>query len=275
MIQFQNKTVTIFQSALYHTTSTVVQSEDAILLFDPTWLPHEVSEIQAFVRDGRKGRPLYLIFTHSDWDHILGYSAFPDATVIASQSLEEHPDKESILNQIQAFDQKYYIVRDYKIEFPRVDIVVRVDGQMVQIGATKLTFYTAPGHTKDGIFTVVEPYGIWIAGDYLSDLEFPYIYDSSVSYEETMHKSRRIMQEHSIELLIPGHGNVTADGEQMAARCDQSLAYIHAMRERIQQQDWAACARLIDSCPFPGGMKSFHEDNRVLMMKELGVIEEK
>jgi hydroxyacylglutathione hydrolase len=38
MIQFQDETVAVFQSALFHTTSTVVQTEDAILLVDPTWL---------------------------------------------------------------------------------------------------------------------------------------------------------------------------------------------------------------------------------------------
>jgi hydroxyacylglutathione hydrolase len=275
MIQFQTETVTVFQSALYHTTSTVVQTDDAIVLADPTWLPQEVSEIRTFIEKVRKGRPLYLIFTHSDWDHILGYRAFPDATVIASGKFVEQPDKDIILNQIKDFDQKYYIVRDYEMEFPRVDIAVQADGQTLQIGTTRLVFYKAPGHTSDGIFTIVEPHGIWIAGDYLSDLEFPYIYNSSAAYEETMSKAKRILAEHTIHLLIPGHGNVTASAEEMTARMDHSLAYIHSMQEAIRQKDWDACERLIGNCPFPGGMKDFHADNRKLMMKELGIKDER
>jgi hydroxyacylglutathione hydrolase len=271
MIQFQTETITVFQSALYHTTSTVVQTEDAIILADPTWLPHEVSEICTFIEKVRKGRPLYLIFTHSDWDHILGYRAFPDATVIASSEFVDHPHKDIILNQIKEFDQKYYIARDYEMEFPRVDIAVHTDGQTLQIGGTRLVFYKAPGHTSDGIFTVVEPHGVWIAGDYLSDLEFPYIYNSSAAYEGTMYKSKRILTQHTINLLIPGHGNVTASAEEMTARMDRSLAYIHAMQEAIRQKDWDASNRLIQNCPFPGGMKDFHENNRKLMMKELGI----
>jgi hydroxyacylglutathione hydrolase len=36
MIQFKNEQVTVFQSALYQTTSTVVETNDLILIIDPT-----------------------------------------------------------------------------------------------------------------------------------------------------------------------------------------------------------------------------------------------
>lgn len=94
MITFQNHNLCIFRSLLYETNSIVVQTEDLVLVVDPTWLPHEVEEIRQFVHSSLNQRPLYLLFTHSDYDHILGYNAFPGAKVIASKAFEEKTKQE-------------------------------------------------------------------------------------------------------------------------------------------------------------------------------------
>lgn len=38
MLIFQNETVVVYQSSLYQTTSTLIDTETALLLFDPAWL---------------------------------------------------------------------------------------------------------------------------------------------------------------------------------------------------------------------------------------------
>ena len=86
MIQFQNEHITVFQSALYQTTCTVVETKDFVLVVDPNWLPHEMEEeIEQHVTQIRGQRELYLLFTHGDFDHVIGYHAFPGAKVIRSQ----------------------------------------------------------------------------------------------------------------------------------------------------------------------------------------------
>ncbi|QGQ99552.1 MBL fold metallo-hydrolase [Paenibacillus psychroresistens] len=269
MIAYKTKNLTVFQSALFHTTSSVVETDDCVVVVDPNWLPQEVEAIRYYVEQIRKDRPLYLVFTHSDWDHIIGYSAFPSATIIASEALVNCVEKDDILQQIKDFDDRYYISRDYEIAFPRVDIVIKKDGQIVTVGGTRLTFYLAPGHTADGIFTIVEPLGIFIAGDYLSDIEFPYIYSSSVDYEETIEKFKEIMQVHPINLLIPGHGNVTTIQTDMLLRYEHSLQYIASLRESIVTGDELTLDAFVNERPFPIGMRKFHADNKALMKKEL------
>jgi hydroxyacylglutathione hydrolase len=269
MIAYKTKNLTVFQSALYHTTSTVVETDDCVIAVDPNWLPQEVEAISYYIEQIRKDRPLYLVFTHSDWDHIIGYSAFPNATIIASESFVNCVEKEVIIQQIKDFDDRYYISRDYEIAFPEVHIVIKQDGQFVTVGGTKLTFYLAPGHTSDGIFTIVEPLGIFIAGDYLSDIEFPYIYSSSLDYEATMEKFKEIMQVHPITLLIPGHGNVTTIHTDMMLRCEHSLKYISSLRESILSANEVALDAFINESPFPIGMRKFHEANKALVIKEM------
>ena len=268
MIQYKNNYVTIFESQLFKTTSTVIQTDDCVIVVDPTWLPNEVETIRQYVNKVKNNRPVYLLFTHSDWDHILGYGAFPDAIVIGSEKLSARNDKEQIIEQIQLFDSKYYLDRDYPIVYPKMDLVVHEDGQVINIGNTSLTFYIANGHTDDGLFTIVEPYGIWIAGDYLSDVEFPYIYFSSDRYEETLAKTEFILENHDVSLLIPGHGHATESIEEIQKRKKGSLTYIKVLRNAIANEHDSL--HLLENYSYKRGMKAFHEANINLIKKELG-----
>lgn len=268
MIAFQDNQITVFQSALFQTTSAVVEGAGFVLVVDPTWLPQEVEDIAAFVRRVRAGRALYLLFTHSDFDHILGYGAFPDAITIAGRAFQDSPSKERSVQAVRAWDSEYYVRRPYAVVYPEISITAAGDGQALALGETRLTFYAAPGHTPDGLWTVIEPHGILIAGDYLSDIEFPYIYQSSTAYEETLEKLDGILKRHSVSVLVPGHGQVTTDQKEMRERQRQSFEYITALRAHIASGDQAAIDAMLAGYAFPLGMASFHAGNQKLMRQE-------
>ena len=269
MIQLQNKNITIFESALFRTTSTVFHNEDLILVVDPTWLPAEVLAIRNFVNALKDDRPLYLLFTHSDYDHIIAAGAFEDAQTIASQAFIDNPLRDSILRQITDFDEGYYIKRDYPIVYPKVDLSIAQDGQQLQIGSTTLHFYLAPGHNADGIFTVIEPAGIWIVGDYLSNIEFPYIYESSMAYQRTLAKVDQLLLQHAFQLLIPGHGDFTTSKAELIRRQKESEDYILKLRNCILEGQRFDLEKLWSRYDFPAGMLPFHQGNEKLMRKEL------
>lgn len=264
MIQFSQDEFTVFESQLYKTTSVVVHTKDVIIIIDPNLLPNEVENIRQFVDDIKENKQLYLIFTHSDWDHIVGYGAFPEATVIASEEFVQK-EKELILKQIKAFDGEYYIDRPYSITYPKIDIEVSFDGQQLQIGDTTLTFYKAEGHTNDGIFTVIEPLGLWIVGDYLSDVEFPFIYDNSERYEKTLQKMDFLLTTHEIKFLVPGHGHITNDLDEIMERKEQSLNYMKKLRKLvIEGKD---SYYLMDG--YNKALKPCHEENVQLIQQEI------
>jgi len=263
--------VTVFRSALFLTVSAVVETDDLVLVVDPCWLPHEVREIRSYV-DGCKGdRPLYLLFTHSDYDHIIGYGAFPEATVIASQAMRDRTlaDQAAIVEQVHAFDDEYYITRDYPTAYPAIDLAYATDGEQLALGSTVLTFYQAPGHNPDGMFTVVEPIGLLIAGDYLSDVEFPYIYHDSRAYERTLSKLDRIMARHRIILLMTGHGHMTDDRKEMERRQREALAYIAELRDAAARDDRQRIDAMLTGHAYPRAKKKFHTGNEVLIRQEL------
>ncbi|MDX1943284.1 MAG: MBL fold metallo-hydrolase [Saprospiraceae bacterium] len=270
-VQFADSNVHVFESALYRTTSTVLQTPDLILVVDPNWLPEEVNTIRNYVNEIRSERPLYMLFTHSDYDHIIGYDAFHDAKVIASQAFVENTDKEKIIQQIKDWDAQYYISRNYRILYPKVDIIIEKEEQTLEFGGTKLLFFLAPGHTGDGLFTILEHnlQKYWIAGDYLSNIEFPFIYHSSNDYLVTIAKAEHIMMQISPKLLIPGHGDTTVDDKDMMQRINDSKGYIIKLRQTIESGEVFDEASLWQRYPFKKGMESYHQDNIALIKKEL------
>jgi glyoxylase-like metal-dependent hydrolase (beta-lactamase superfamily II) len=271
MIQFKNKHFSVFESALFRTNSVVVETEDLILVADPGWLPHEVAAIRHHVDAIKNGRPVYLLFTHSDYDHILGFGAFPNAYTIASQSFMDNPKKEEQLRTIQKFDQEYYIRRPYKMCYPRVDIAVDGKTEFITIGDTRLSFWQAPGHNADGIFTLIEPLGLWLAGDYLSNEEFPFIYHGAGDYLKTLDTAEKIIKERQPKYLIPGHGDVSIDTSEMFVRLQQSRDYILQLRDAISKGERFPEEQLWERYDFRVGQEEFHRKNVDLIREEYGL----
>ncbi|MNW54157.1 hypothetical protein D3C74_317480 [compost metagenome] len=111
--------------------------------------------------------------------------------------------------------------------------------------------------------------GVVIAGDYLSDVEFPYIYESSTAYEATLDKVGQIIAQHPIPLLIPGHGEAAESLLEIECRRAAGLGYIRSLRAAVAAGDRAAADQLITGCAFPRNMRKFHRSNQELMQQEL------
>lgn len=256
MIQFQNEQVTVFQSVLYQTTSAVIQTEQAIILTDPNWLPSEIDTINSYIERIIGERQLYIIYTHSDFDHIIAAGAFPYALTIASEAFVNRADQETVLEEIRNFDAQYYVTRDYPVHYPEIDIVICEDGQQVMLGDTLCSFYFAPGHTDDGIFTIVEPLGIFLAGDYLSDVEFPFISDYG-AYVATLKKAQQLVKHFDVRVLVPGHGQTTTQRHELETRIAESQRYLLDLKQGIDQEQM-----LTKRYPYYRSLKDMHEDNK-------------
>lgn len=268
MVLFKNKHLTVFQSALFRTNSAVIENEDLLLIVDPSWLPEEIVAIRQYVDAVKNGRPVYLLFTHSDYDHILGFGAFPDAYIIASQAFQDNSNKETQLQAIYKFDQEYYIRRPYKMVYPRVDMAIDPSTDFITIGDTRLSFWQAPGHNADGIFTLVEPLGIWIVGDYLSNEEFPFIYHGVSDYLKTLDVAEKVITDRHPKYLVPGHGDVCTEISEMFLRLQDSREYIRHLQEAVASGNPFSEEELWERYSFRIGQESFHRKNLELAKQE-------
>jgi hydroxyacylglutathione hydrolase len=258
----------IFQSTLYQTNSTVIMTDDVVMVVDPAYFPHEVIEIRDFVESVKGKRPVFLVFTHSDFDHIVGAGAFKADKIFASQAFAESTKKEQIIEQIHTYDHQYYITRNHPVTYPEADFAVLRDSVQYRVGQTRLTFYLTPGHTEDSMMLVVWQLGLCIAGDYLCSLEFPFIEHSSVEYLKTLEKLPLIHDHNWFTRLVPGHGEPSIGMSDWLRRRTEALAYIYALRESV------ATGTTFDEDPlwvryrFPLSQRQYHLNNIKLITEE-------
>ncbi|WJQ79902.1 MBL fold metallo-hydrolase [Brevibacillus brevis] len=214
------ETYRLFTSCLWQTTSAVVSTEQRIYLFDPAYFPHEVEAIADYVQRERNGRELILVLTHGDWDHVVGIGKFPDATVIAQKEILTDGRIEAMLNKAKKFDGSYYVVRSYEVGMPKFTKLVE-DAQEWQ----EVFFLPVPGHTPDQMATLFREQKLLVVGDMLSNLEFPFIDDSS-TYLESLEKIERLVLQGEVEEIIPGHGVPAKGREEILHRIERDRQYL-------------------------------------------------
>jgi len=97
--QLETESLVIFESDLFKTTTTLVIRNEYILLVDPNWLPREIEFIHNYIEKIKASRKCYLLFTHSDYDHIIGYGQFKSFTTIASKNFANHTSLKLVRNK--------------------------------------------------------------------------------------------------------------------------------------------------------------------------------
>ena len=270
-IQHQSPDLIIFESALYRTTTTVIIGDDHLLLVDPNWLPLEIDFIKKSVAPYEKGRTRYLAFTHSDYDHIIGAGAFPDYTTIAAQAFVDSSTKDENISLILDFDDKYYITRSYPIIYPKIDLPINQYPQEIKLGSTSYTIYKAQGHNHDGILMMNEEKKILMVGDYLSNIEFPFIYFTYGAYVETLKRLEALINNQNLTCLIVGHGDHSFEHVEMKVRLTASFKYLEELELAAREEQNFDLAKLSKQYPYPENTIRFHENNLKLVQKELRV----
>jgi len=268
--QLSTEHLVVFESALFRTTSTCIWTDDYVLIVDPNWLPAEVFHIHRFIEWRSKGKELYLLFTHSDYDHIIGYGAFPGFTTIASQRFVDNPDKARQLQQAIDWDDEYYIQRDYApLTYPAIDLPIAEEGQTMRIGQDDYVFYQAPGHNYDGLLTFNRSRGILVVGDYLSNVEFPYVYHSFAGYRATLATLKKLVASGEVNTLITGHGDYTTDRVEMERRITDSFDYLQQLETSVKTGEAFDFDGLMQRYSFPVIMRQFHDKNLALLRVEM------
>ena len=267
MLRINRPELVSFESALFRTTTTLLTGTDHLLLVDPNWLPEEIDVIRRYAEMRRGRREGYLLFTHSDYDHILGYGSFSHFIVIASRAFVDQPKRAEILQEIRDFDDQYYISREYPLRYPAVDIVIDPPVRSLQLGGEDYEIFHAPGHTDDSVAVLNRTRGILIAGDYLSNIEFPFIYDSVDGYRRTLNLFGQLLAAGDIRLLIPGHGDPTDDPDEMRQRLTDARRYLDDLEYSVRNDQAFDLAGLFRQYRFPKVMLSSHEGNLAKMIE--------
>lgn len=264
---------TVFTSCFWQVTSAIVPYGEKLYLFDPGFFPHELEAIRKQVDQIRGDRELVLVLTHGDWDHIAGCSQFHEAAVVAHQEIVTEGRLEKQLAKLKQFDERYYVERSSAPSVPRIDHAIHAETERWGV-----IFIPVPGHTADQLATIFPEKKLMVAGDMLSNLEFPFVGADSAAYLTSLDRIEQLVRSGTVEQLVPGHGSPALASDEIVFRIERDRRYLLEARECIfsgvangterDQLKREFLALRYDGKPIGSGLLSAHEGNFEQIMSE-------
>src|SRR5689334_18292315 len=105
-----NADLIVFISRFWQTTCTAVRAGDEGFLIDSPVYPDELEAIPGVLEQA--SFPVSgLLTTHADWDHLLGRSAFPEASLGCGESTARRLAAEpgQAQRELREFDEDHYV----------------------------------------------------------------------------------------------------------------------------------------------------------------------
>ena len=217
-----------YESALWETTALALHADGQAVLVDPCISAAEIAAIAADVA-ARGLEVSALLITHSDWDHVCGISAFPGVPAIMSRGAAE---------RVASGQAAESVAREGAAEGLSWDGVTRADlvfdpGEAIQAGPFTIETMALPGHTSCGAGYRIRELGLLCVGDYLSVIEFPFVYVSTAAYRATLAALSDALERDPVEHVAPGHGRALGSGEALQI-AGEDLDYLHALKAAMR-----------------------------------------
>ena len=221
----------VVTSAFWQTNAVALRAGGEAVLIDSPYLPDELDALPRLLA-GAGFEPDGLLATHADFDHLLGRLAFPGLTLGVGESSVERLRREpgQAQRELRDYDAQFYLSRPAPLALGQVQglpVPGRVDLGTAE-GAIELELHPAEGHTSDGMALLAEPLGLLVVGDYLSDVEIPWISDggSLADYRATLARLASLLERAST--LVPGHGAPHARADALRL-LDEDVDYLDAL----------------------------------------------
>jgi glyoxylase-like metal-dependent hydrolase (beta-lactamase superfamily II) len=221
----------VVTSGFWQTNAIALRSGDEAMLVDSPYLPEELEALPG-VLAGSGFEPDGLIATHADFDHVLGRLAYPGMTLgLAESSVERlHRAPGEAQRALRTYDAEFYVARAAPLSLGQVQ-ALPVPGH-VEIGDRELELHPAEGHTVDGMALFDRAQGLLIVGDYLSDVEIPWIHGSLADYRATLARLAPLVEQ--AETVVPGHGS-PHDRDTTLRLLDEDVDYLDALEAGDQR----------------------------------------
>jgi glyoxylase-like metal-dependent hydrolase (beta-lactamase superfamily II) len=217
----------VVTSRIWQTTATALRSGGEVMLIDSPYFPDELEALPSLLQQAGF-TPSALFATHADYDHVLGRYAFPDLTLGVGDPtmIRIRTEPGEAQRELRDEDARQYVARARPLGLGNMQSLP-VPGY-VELGEEELELHPADGHTPDGTAILSRRMGLLVVGDYLSDVEIPWISPggSLDAYRATLARLAPLVE--AVEIVVPGHGSPRGREETLRI-LDEDVEYVDAL----------------------------------------------
>jgi len=222
------------RSEVFRMNSVLLAHAEHAVVVDPGVLPSELDDLAGAVAACSPAE-VTLVFTHGDWDHVLGRPWWPHASTLAHDRLaaELRRNRDAILGS--AIEAVARAGERWERGFEPFRPGVEVSGlHFTRLGPWRLVLRNAFGHSPSMLSAHLPEHRLLIAGDMLSDIEIPMLQQPCEVYRRTLLELAPLAENGAIETLIPGHGSITRGRGEALARIRRDLGYLEELERRVR-----------------------------------------
>ncbi|GAA4004499.1 hypothetical protein GCM10022631_14370 [Deinococcus rubellus] len=219
--------IRIFQAGEDVDTFAVLTRRFAVLI-DTMSTPALMRQVVDMVRPELAGRPLMVVNTHADWDHVYGNVLFTagseiPALIVASALTRDRLRSPAAQERLSA--QRRESERFSEVDLVAPDVVFE-QGLTLDGGDLTLELFATPGHTPDHHSVWIPEIRTLLAGD---AAEFPF---PSVRRGADLPEVRASLERMAAlrpAVVLPCHGGTT--GPELL---EQNLAYFERLKQALR-----------------------------------------
>jgi hydroxyacylglutathione hydrolase len=215
--------ILVATAELYTTTSTVVVGPDGgCLVVDPAVTVAEITGLAAELA-GRGLRPLAGWSTHPHWDHVLWCAELGDVPryATAPAAATAHRERDELIRGVTS-SAPGHDLELLGLLTPCDSGAIPWDGPLAQV-----IEHDAHEYGHGAVF--VPDTGTLLAGDMLSDIEIPLLYDTSADpVGQYLAGLERLAAVPAVRAVVPGHGHA-GDAAEFRRRVDADRRYLDAL----------------------------------------------
>jgi len=217
----------VVTSRIWQTNATALRAGGETLLIDSPYFPDELEALPALLRQAGF-EPNALFATHADYDHVLARFAFPELTLgVGDPTMERiRAEPGAVQRELRDEDARNYVARPAPLALGNLQSLP-VPGY-VELGEHELELHPADGHASDGTAVLAEFAGLLVCGDYISNLEIPWLSPGGGlnDYRATLARLAPLVER--AETVVPGHGGPHT--RETALRIiDEDIGYLDAL----------------------------------------------
>lgn len=198
--------------------SAVVIGRERAIVWDTLLHPDDMRRVPALTA----GKPLSVVYSHADWDHVWGTNGLAPQEVVGHEGCLDRfndPDDVERTLRVKQSDDKYY--EAVELVPPTRTFKTRLN---LELGGLTLELHHLPGHTRDCTVAFIPEHGVFLGGD-ACEVPFPIVYEDS-PLSAWLGELERWHSDARVKTVIPSHGPVS-DKNLLAKNID----YLRDLRD--------------------------------------------
>lgn len=196
----------------------VIVGEKRVVVWDTLSHPRDMAEIGAIAGD----KPIYVVYSHADWDHCWGTAGVTSEIIIA------HPECATrfTTGEVQQKLDKMRMGEPGKWEEVQlIPPTLTAEEMAIDLGGITMTLHSLPGHTLDCLVAFISEWGIFLAGDTV-ETPLPVLKEGGDVLKLWIERLEAWATHPQLQTVIPSHGEI---GGRVVI--EHTLRYLQDLRD--------------------------------------------